>query len=55
MLKRIVESKNNYYILEERAFYGPFHSLADVEMHRYDKERHNEVYLENFKFIRYLY
>ena len=51
MLK-IVFADNNYYLLKDGNFYGPFHSIADAESNRFDPPYSSLVILNDFGLLK---
>ena len=51
MLK-IVFADNDYYLLKDGNFYGPFHSIAEAESNRFEPPYSSLVVLNDFKFIK---
>ena len=36
-MSKIVIAKNNYFLMKDGCFYGPYHSIAEAELNRFSK------------------
>lgn len=49
---KIVFSNNQYYIYDNHDFYGPYHSMAEAESNRKNRDINKKVELKEWIFIK---
>lgn len=57
-MSKVLFAKNNYSLLKEGLLYGPYHSIADVELNRFNPELKNlieKLDLKDYIFIKNVY
>lgn len=57
-MSKVLFAKNNYFLLKEGLLYGPYHSVADVELNRFKPELKSLIEkpdLKDYIFIKNVY
>ena len=52
---KIVYSDNEYYVEGYGTFYGPYHSMADAEIHSKNLKNTDKASISNYRFIKNVY
>jgi hypothetical protein len=54
-MSKIVIAKNNYFLMKDGCFYGPYHSIAEAELNRFKPELKSLIEkpdLKEYKFLK---